>query len=90
MHETLISRSVEDNANMLVPFYLMCSYAYYVEDKPLVSDAYYDDLAKHLLREYDRIHHRHISCISKDMLRAGTFLGKYPSIVEGAVNDFRQ
>ena len=26
--------------------YLMCSYAYYVEDKPLISDVEFDELSK--------------------------------------------
>ena len=28
----------DENPNMLIPYYLMHSYLYYVEDNPIVSD----------------------------------------------------
>tara|TARA_R110000782_G_scaffold196085_1_gene285467 strand:- start:2347 stop:2676 length:330 start_codon:yes stop_codon:yes gene_type:complete len=90
MYETVISARVESSINMLVPFYLMCSYAYYVEDDGIVSDAYYDNMSKQLLKEYDNIQHMHLALISKDMLIAGSFLGEYPSIISGAVKHFRR
>jgi NAD-dependent DNA ligase len=70
--------------------YLMCSYAYYKEDDPLISDAEFDELAKWLLENWDTVDHRHKVYISKYDLTAGTFLGKYPSMVPGAVKSFRK
>ena len=87
--ERIISNRITDNPNMIVPYYLMLSYAYYVQDSPLASDGFYDKLARKLLKEWDNINHYHKHLIDKDALEAGSFLGTYPSIVEGAVNDFR-
>ena len=70
--------------------YLMCSYAYYKEDDPLISDAEFDELAKWLLENWDNVDHRHKVYITKYDLTAGTFLGKYPSMVPGAVKSFRK
>jgi len=70
--------------------YLMCSYAYYVEDKPLVSDAEFDELAKELLENWDSVEHPHKRYITKGDLTAGTYLGKYPSMVPGAVKSYRK
>jgi len=69
--------------------YLMCAYAYYVEDKPLVADHEFDSLAKHILENYDTIEHRHKHLITKEDLEAGSYLGEYPSIVKGAVRAYR-
>lgn len=69
--------------------YLMCAYAYYVEDKPLVADHEFDSLAKHILENYDKIEHRHKHLITKEDLEAGSYLGEYPSIVKGAVREYR-
>lgn len=69
--------------------YLMCAYAYYVEDDPLISDAEFDELAQYLLDNWDDVDHRHKWYISKSDLKAGTFLGNYPSMVKGAVNSWR-
>lgn len=88
--ERIITNRITDNPNMLVPYYLMLSFAYYKQDDPIVSDAFYDKLARKLLKEYDNIEHYHKHLISKDALQAGSFLGEYPSIVEGALNDFRK
>ena len=88
--ERIVINRITANPNMLVPFYLMLSYAYYVQDDPIASDGFYDKLARKLLKEYDNIKHRHKHLISKGDLEAGSFLGEYPSIVEGALNDFRK
>ena len=68
----------------------MCSYAYYVEDKPLISDGEFDELAKWLLENYDNVEHMHKDLVTKGDLEAGTFLGKYPNMVKGAVRSYRK
>ena len=88
--ERIITNRITDNPNMLVPYYLMLSFAYYKQDDPIVSDAFYDKLARKLLKEYDNIEHYHKHLISKGDLEAGSFLGEYPSIVEGGLNSFRK
>lgn len=70
--------------------YLMCSYAYYKEDNPLISDAEFDELGKWLLENWDSVDHRHKLYITKHDLEAGTFLGKYPSMIPGAVQSYRK
>jgi hypothetical protein len=67
----------------------MASYAYYVEDVPIFSDAFYDSLAKQILNNWDTITHWHRDVLSKDALAAGSFLGEYPSIVQGALKSLR-
>ena len=46
--------------NMLVPYYLMSSYLYYVEDKQVLSDGDYDNITKRLLNEWNEVKHYHI------------------------------
>ena len=77
------------NINMMVPWYLMAAYAYYEQDAPILSDSFFDDLAKTLLVVWNDVQHRHKDCITLDMLNAGTYIGKYPGIVEGAVEQLR-
>ena len=69
--------------------YLMCAYAYYVEDDALITDAEFDELGKWLLKNYDSVEHMHKHLVTKDDLNAGTYLGKYPSMVKGAVKSWR-
>jgi hypothetical protein len=77
------------NINMTVPYYLMASYAYYVQDDPIFTDGFYDSLAKQILDNWDNISHRHRDVLNKDNLAAGSFLGEYPSIIEGALSSLR-
>ena len=63
--------------------YLMCSYAYYNLCESLIPDEDFDNLAKKILAEYDQWKD-HPHCPSPDDLRAGTYLGSYPTIVEQA------
>ena len=80
---------VDNNVNMTIPWYLMAAYAYYEEDNPILSDALFDRLARKIDENWDDIEHIHKEHIVRDALKAGPFLGKYPSRVEGAVKQLR-
>lgn len=90
MFDAYAQRLIDANINMTVPYYLMASYAYYVQDDPIFTDGFYDSLAKKILDNWDSITHRHRDVLSKDALEAGSFLGDYPSIVEGALKSLRE
>lgn len=82
--------SIGDNVNMMVPWYLMASYAYYEQDDPILSDGMYDRLARRLLENFEEIEHMHKHLITEDDLRAGSLLiDEYPSMVKGAVDNIR-
>ena len=81
---------IDSNINMTVPWYLMAAYAYYVEDDPILSDSLFDRLAKKMLEHWSEIEHQHKDCIKKNELEAGSFLGKYPSRVEGGLKSLRE
>ena len=78
-----------ENLNMMVPYYLMASYAYYKQDDPIFSDAFFDNMGKTMLERWDDIEHWHKEYINKGDLKAGTFLGEYPTRVEGALRSLR-
>lgn len=88
--EKICIDSVETNKNMYVPWYLMASYAYYVEDDPIISDRTFDLMGKRMLEMWDDIEHIHKECISIEDLKGGTFLGEYPSRIESAVKEVRK
>lgn len=75
---------------MAVPYYLMASYAYYIQDDPIFTDGFYDTLAKRILDNWDNITHWHKNVLNKDDLEAGSFLGEYPGIVQGALASLRK
>ena len=79
----------DDSINMYVPWYMMAAYAYYVEDDPILSDTMFDKMAKRMLELWDQIEHPHKKYLSEDMLKAGTFIGEYPSRVKGALDSVR-
>jgi hypothetical protein len=76
-----------DNINMMVPWYLMAAYAYYKQDEPILTDAFFDAMGKTMLERWDDINHYHKHLITVDDLAAGTYLGDYPSIVNGALEE---
>ena len=57
--EEKIKEILKKNINSIVPFYLMLSYGYYCLDESIVSDKFYDGLAKIFLGHYDKLKHRH-------------------------------
>jgi hypothetical protein len=79
-----------ENINMMVPWYLMASFAYYKQDDAIFSDGFFDEMGKTMLAVWDDIEHFHKEYITKGDLEAGTFLGEYPSRVESALVEVRK
>jgi len=79
----------DKNINMMVPWYLMASYAYYKEDDSILSDAFFDNMAKVMLEKWDSIEHFHKYLIGPMDLAAGTYLGEYPERVKGGLDELR-
>ena len=73
------------NKNMLVPYYLMFSYAYYQENESLVPDAEYDQICLDLITNWNDITHWHKRLLNLESLKAGTGYDiKYPNRVVSA------
>tara|TARA_R100001510_G_C7511164_1_gene110750 strand:+ start:232 stop:516 length:285 start_codon:yes stop_codon:yes gene_type:complete len=90
MIDSIIKAKIKDNISMSVPLYLMMSYAYYEEDKPIASDSTFDKVSKLMLENWKKIKHPHKKLINLDNLKAGTYLGKYPTIVKDTVDMVRK
>jgi hypothetical protein len=89
IYETEATKIMADNPNMMIPFYLMASYAYYKLDDPIFSDSFYEELAKTMIDVWEGINHTHKYLITLDALKAGSYIGEYPSIVIGALESFK-
>lgn len=87
--DSLCALIIKRNKNMCVPWYLMAAYAYYVEDNPIITDKMFDFLAKTMYNNWIEIDHYHKDLLSLDDLKAGTYLGEYPSIVCGGLTSLR-
>lgn len=87
--EAYMTRVIRRNRNMMVPYYIMCCYAYYEEDNPLVSDGFFDLLARTLAREFTTVQHQHKNYLSEDAVSAATYSGPYPLIVKDSVESLR-
>lgn len=72
------------NINMMVPYYLMAAWGYYKKDRPIFTDAFFDEMSKTMADRWDDIEHFHKHLIKKGDLEAGTYLGEYPERVKGA------
>ena len=72
-----------------VAMYLMAAYAYYMDDDPIMSDHDFDMLAQEILVDWDKWS-QHPHCPTQDDLRAGTYLGEYPTIVRGALDAYQR
>lgn len=84
MLDTYAENVFSKNMNMMIPYYLMASYAYYEKDQPIFTDSFFDTLAMRIIDTWNDIEHYHKSLLSIDMLEAGTYAGKYPTIVQDA------
>ena len=70
---------------MLVPYYLMYSYAYYQENESLIEDSEYDQICQDLITNWNDITHWHKPLLNLESLKAGTGYDiKYPNRVVAA------
>tara|TARA_B100000524_G_scaffold264019_1_gene144175 strand:- start:85 stop:345 length:261 start_codon:yes stop_codon:yes gene_type:complete len=70
---------------MLVPYYLMFSYAYYKENESLIEDTEYDQICRDLITNWNDITHWHKKLLNLESLKAGTGYDiKYPERVVNA------
>ena len=69
MIDSIINAKIKDNISMSVPLYLMMSYAYYEEDKPIASDSTFDKVSKLMLENWKKIKHPHKKLINLDNLK---------------------
>ena len=90
MIDIIIKAKIKGDVSMSVPLYLMMSYAYYEEDKPIASDSTFDKVSKLMLENWKKIKHPHKKLINLDNLKAGTYLGKYPTIVKDTLEMVRK
>ena len=84
------NKIIKINPNMMIPYYLMASYAYYEESDPIFSDSYFDTLAKNILKEWDNLDHYHKHLLDRDVLEAGSYIGKYPTIISASLKSLRK
>jgi hypothetical protein len=76
-------RTVDGNVNMVVPWMLMGSYAYYNLSSPLIDDSLYDEWALRLHRTWDRVKHRHKSLIIRGLTTCRIMIRyQYPEITK--------
>ena len=80
-----MTRPYLTNPNMLVPYYLMYSYAYSKENESLITDHEYDQICQDIITNWDDITHWHKPLLNLESLKAGTGYDiKYPNRVVGA------
>jgi len=93
-HDRRVEEFLKKGPNLLVPWYLILSYAYYFLDVSLVSDGLYDRICKDLMAALDAfdIDHRHMGLCDMEALAAGTafHLKKtdYPGMAVSCAEEF--
>lgn len=82
--------TIAQHPNTAVSWFLMASYAYYVLDRPLLTDAGFDAVCRSLEQNWSRITHRHQKLVgydpAKGRLTSGFHLreNQYPLIAISA------
>ena len=88
-YEGTATTYIEENKDMMVPWYLMASYAYYEESDPIFTDFYYDSIARRMIDEWKNINHFHKHLISLDDWNEGCYIGEYPKRIINALKHLR-
>lgn len=93
IHDKACRSWTNHNPNLLVPWYLMASWAYYIEDDPILSDGAFDMVCTKLAALWDSIDHPHKKYVTRGDLDAGSCLlsrSVYPRRVIGGLEHIRR
>ncbi len=84
----MVRNLIEAHPNLLVAYFLICSWLYYVKHVSIISDALFDEICETLYAHWDDIDHPHKKLIDRDALQAGTGYyiphGDYPGMTRAA------
>ena len=84
MLDNVCLKLTTENENLLVPWFIMSCFAYYENDRPLLSDSAFDDLTKRLSEAWDKIKHMHKGLVDPTDFKTGHYL-QYPTRIKFAV-----
>lgn len=85
IHDKHFKKLIDDNPNMMVPWWIMAAWAYEVASSPILSDAAFDQLAKDLDECWDLVEHRHKKLLDRKLLKSSLAIReKWPGIAIGA------
>lgn len=87
-------RAVAENPNAAISWFLMASYAYYVESDPILSDHDYDALARFIVARWDAMVHVHKHLLDRGSLASTSSFElspeRYPLRVVSALRTLRK
>tara|TARA_A100001515_G_scaffold113859_1_gene95205 strand:+ start:2708 stop:3019 length:312 start_codon:yes stop_codon:yes gene_type:complete len=79
----------DTNKDMLVPWFLMASYAYYELGIHIMPDAEFDRIAIELNNHWDDVDHMHKHLITKEMLATSSgYSIEYTNMIKYATQDY--
>lgn len=82
-------RSFKSGKNTTISWLFSASYAYYILDRPILSDAVFDNLCKYVYDNWEGLEHQHKSLLSKEDMANGSLFSltmlEYPLIVRASV-----
>lgn len=88
VYDEAARQSFKVNPNSCVSWWIAASYQYYHCNESLLSDTCYDNLAKYIKKNFDKLSHQHLHLITKDNLEAGSLYNlkasDYPEIVKNS------
>lgn len=90
MFDHLCQEYTSKNINALVSWWMMASYAYYVEDDPIISDETFDKICIDIEEYWDLITHKHKHFIDYECIKSGYYIKEYPLHTIGALTQLRK
>ena len=86
--DNMVRNLIETHPNLLVAYFLICSWLYYVKEISIISDSLFDEICETLYVHWDDIEHQHKKLIDREALKAGTGYyiphEKYPGMTRAA------
>jgi hypothetical protein len=70
--DSMVRSLIEEHPNLLVAYYLICSYLYYHRDISIISDGLYDEICDTLRVHWDDVEHPHKHLIDRGALSSGS------------------
>lgn len=89
MKDQQARESFKKSKNTTISWMIAASYAYYILDRPILSDSVFDGMCKYVYDHWDELEHQHKHLFTREDAQNGSLYAltmmDYPNIVKNTV-----
>lgn len=81
---------IETDISNAIPWFILSSYAYNVEEDPVISDFVFEKIKKRIVENWDDINHKYKENLDVDIVKGLCYTREYPKHSERGLKHLKE